>query len=165
VSDSAVLVTHRHVHCMYCDDIREEVNGKSSLIGWHSGPVAEVRSAPPLFIPRIAVMTHVLSPFEQPFKKMALELRWCGKVLQRLEPDDDQMAAMQAAAAQEARVLKAWRLNAAIIVQPFVVDQAGILRVHVFLDGEELIANGLEFRFVHPESNRSKVARMDAVAG
>jgi len=140
-------MTHRHVHCMYCDDIREEVGGKSSLIGWHSGPLVEVRAAPPLFMPRIAVMTHILSPLDLPFRKLSLELRWRGNVLQRVTPDDEQIANMQAAARHEASESKAWHLNAAVIVQPFVVDQNGTLRAHVFLDGEELVGNGLEFRF------------------
>jgi hypothetical protein len=42
---------------------------------------------------------------------------------------------------------RAFMVNLALTLVPFVADKPATLRAHVFLDGEEYAANGLRFAF------------------
>ena len=85
------LTEHRWVQVIWCDDIRQEVGNKPSLMGVYTGSL--VVPSLPTVIPRLAVWVSIYTPKTQPFK--ALKVRICNS-----EDDTTPVAEIQVDAEQ-----------------------------------------------------------------
>ncbi len=63
----------RYVHALYCDDIREEVGGKYSLIGMYGSDLV-VQGSGALSLPKLCVVARVVTPIEQPFQALQVQV-------------------------------------------------------------------------------------------
>ncbi|MBK6007625.1 hypothetical protein JJB11_16115 [Ramlibacter ginsenosidimutans] len=138
----------RTAFSLFCDDLRQEVGGKQTLVGVYSGAQVEINQAPPLILPRMCVVTHIFTPLTSPFKRLAIDARWNGAVLQRVEPEVNWLAEIQKMKGPPDA--KVWNVQAALVLQPFAVSEAGVLRMYVTMDNEEFESNGLNFHFNLP---------------
>ena len=66
------LTESRWVHVIWCDDIRQEVGNKSSLMGVYSNGL--VVPSLPTMLPRLAAWIHVHTPTAQPFETLNLRI-------------------------------------------------------------------------------------------
>ena len=66
------LIEHRWVHTLWCDDIRQEVGNKPSLMGVYNGEL--VMPTLPSVLPRLAAYITIGTPKDRPFKKLCIRL-------------------------------------------------------------------------------------------
>ena len=62
------------IHIVFCDDIRHEVRGTSSLIGVMSGDTVSFVSPGPLRMPRLVVVAFITWDAENPLSNCSLEV-------------------------------------------------------------------------------------------
>lgn len=79
-------ITQRFAHTIWCDDIRQEVGNKPSLMGVFAGGV--LLPSLPAVLPRLGVQTWVVSPVDQPIQLLELQIvRDDGVVLVEIKPE------------------------------------------------------------------------------
>lgn len=80
------MTSPRHVHVIWCDDIRQEIGNKPSFMGVYTGGL--VVQALPVVLPRLAIWSWVITPIEQPITKLRLiVVRDDGQQLAEIAPD------------------------------------------------------------------------------
>ncbi len=77
------MTHHRTVIAQFCDDVRQEIGNKFSLMGCY-GTDLYVPSFP-ITLPKLCVFVHVRTPREQPFRRLTLRLMRGAEVLSELE--------------------------------------------------------------------------------
>lgn len=63
----------RFVFCQYCDDVRQEVEGKTTLVGIYPGGM-QINQPLPAEIPSLVISCSVWTPKSKPFKKLAFRI-------------------------------------------------------------------------------------------
>ena len=117
----------RFVSVQFCDDIRQEIGNKFSLIGCY-GPLIQVHPLPAL-MPKLCASIKVYTPIERPF----------GKCVVRILRGDATVAELPFAneSASPHPVVEGARWQVAIamiLMAPFPVETACTLRVEVETD-------------------------------
>jgi hypothetical protein len=85
------MTSNRIVIAQFCDDVRQEIGNKFSLMGCY-GTDLYVPSFP-ITLPKLCAFVHVRTPREQPFERLALRLVRGDEVLSRLDADPDKLNA------------------------------------------------------------------------
>jgi hypothetical protein len=67
-----VALVERFIGLQFCDDVRQEIGGKFSLIGCYSGAI-QVHPMPSV-LPKLCVLVKVYTPIERPFEKLVIRL-------------------------------------------------------------------------------------------
>jgi hypothetical protein len=62
----------RFIGIQFCDDVRQEIGGKFSLIGCYSGAI-QVHPMPSV-LPKLCALVKVYTPIEKPFGKLVIRL-------------------------------------------------------------------------------------------
>ena len=65
-------MTARYVHTIWCDDIRQELGNKPSFMGVYTGGI--VIDALPIILPRLSVVSWIVTPKEAPFKRIGIRV-------------------------------------------------------------------------------------------
>lgn len=81
----------RHVETIFCDDIRQEIGGKLSLMGIYSG--ALFVPAFPATLPKLCLLVKVLTPVDDPLRTLKLRVLRDDEVLQEISLNEEQLAA------------------------------------------------------------------------
>lgn len=125
----------RFLTATYCDDIRQELGNKLSLMGCYQGEL--IVSRVPVALPKLCVYASVWTPKEQPFKSLIIRI---------VQGDDVELARIElpeaglAEAAQirdETATRKA--VSTAIAFAPFVIEKSTSLRVVANTEEGEII--------------------------
>jgi hypothetical protein len=81
----------RTAYSIFCDDIRQEINQKYSLIGCYGGEM--IFDALPAILPKLAVNVIVTSPLDRPFEKLIYRIILNGNrdepMVEFVVPDSD----------------------------------------------------------------------------
>jgi hypothetical protein len=83
------MAHNRTVITQFCDDVRQEIGNKFSLMGCY-GTDLYVPSFP-ITLPKLCVFVHVRTPREQPFGRLTLRLMRGGDVLSELEANPEKL--------------------------------------------------------------------------
>lgn len=86
----------RHVEAIYCDDIRNEIGNKLSLIGVY-GSDMYVRAFP-ITLARLCIVVKVVTPVELPFESLGLRVLKDDEILQEVTVGDEDLASAAASA-------------------------------------------------------------------
>ena len=62
----------RHLEVIYCDDIREEVGGKISLMGIYTGDM--IVSSMPLLLPKLCITVNAVTPIGDPLQTLCINI-------------------------------------------------------------------------------------------
>lgn len=79
------LTVTRHLSVIYADDLRQEIDGKLTIVGMYQAQM--LVPAFPITLPKLAVLMTAVTPAEQPFGKVTLQLLKDDEILQSLEMD------------------------------------------------------------------------------
>jgi hypothetical protein len=131
----------RYVFCLYSDDIRQEINGKISLIGVYQGGMS-VFGELPQDLPKLVVSTYINSPIQKPFKRVIVEIILNNRTLETIEMPKDVLNNMQESITQNEN-FELISVNMVVTLQPFKVNEGGRLNVRVNADNEILESNAL----------------------
>lgn len=144
MSDAAIAA---QLHCIFCDDVRHEADGRMSLMGWHS-PRMPMPSSGPLVLPKLCAVVEILRPGLEPIKKLRVSLRLNDSVIHQLEPTQNVLADMQGDTLRDAQMsgIKGLAFKFTLQLLFFRVEEPGILRAYAEIDDEpELESRGLAF--------------------
>ena len=125
------MTQSRTVIAQFCDDVRQEIGNKFSLMGCY-GTDLYVPSFP-ITLPKLCVFVHVRTPREQPFRRLTLRLMRGAEVLSELEANPDKLNAGDTP--EWARWLS---MTGILAVTPFHATAACRLRVVAETESEAL---------------------------
>lgn len=136
----------RNIFCLFADDIRQEVNGKVSLIGMYQGGMHIVGPLP-VALPKLVISAYINTPVNQPFQEVSVELMLNDQVLQNVTPPLQSIRDLQDSTPQysDSRMIS---MLMVFVLQPFNVTEEGRLYVKANLDGKVLEGNALRVRVV-----------------
>ncbi len=133
----------RSVSAIYCDDIRQEVGGKITVVGMYpQGSPVQFPAQGAVMLHKFCVIGHIRTPLDRPLKSLVCELRLDDEVLHHVELPPD--------ALNEREPTRPGRKGfAAQLVMEFgnmVISREGVLRFVAIVDGTEVYeCPGLEF--------------------
>lgn len=135
-----------YAHAIYCDDIRDEVGGKSTLVGVYHGSLL-VQSFP-VTLPKLCVMLQVVMPAELVPEGLKIKVMKDHEVLAEGEMLPPDFQAAIAAIPEEERGAepsqeKAWVVASNFIFSPMKLDGPGVISARVEAGDREIKANGL----------------------
>lgn len=80
------LINTRSVNCIYCDDVRHEVSGKTTVVGMYpDGVPVQLPLQGSLVLPKLCLIANLRTPIEQPFQSLRCELRLDDEVIHGLD--------------------------------------------------------------------------------
>lgn len=126
----------RSISGVFCDDIRDEVSGKKSLIGCY-GPVMEV-GAFPASLSKLCIHSIIQTPGDKPFREVKLVVLRDDDVL----AEGDIPIQMQVPGSTASML----RMDVEFVFSPVQIEKACTFRVRAFLDGQETRGLALEVR-------------------
>lgn len=85
------MTSNRIVIAQFCDDVRQEIGNKFSLMGCY-GTDLYVPSFP-IRLPKLCAFVHVRTPREQPFERLTLRLVRADEVLSELVANPEKLNA------------------------------------------------------------------------
>ena len=142
------MPTERYVFCEYCDDIRQEMFGKLSLIGVYQNTM-NIIGVLPIIVPKFFISAHIVTPKDKPFLNAKIDLKVNDTIIESITPSSETLMEGQNDALRNPDV-RLLSLRVVIALQPFEVTQSGRLRVQITADGEEFESNGLIIT-IHPD--------------
>lgn len=133
---------HRFAFTIFCDDIREEANGKQIFIGTYLDDMYV--SEFPRDLPSLALWIEAVTPSAQPFTKFIVRLYLDDKLL--IETLEDSFAANDEKLDLDMFPQAVQRVRAKLRVPPFEMTEEGLLRVRIETDQGILKAGLLRIR-------------------
>lgn len=141
-----VLMVERHIEAVFCDDIRQELHNKVSLIGVYAADMVVDRL--PAMLPRLCVWANIVTPIERPFEKLRLRLVQEERVL--LETDDiaGDGGQMNDVPPDAKRIVT----NAVFTLSPYQIDGDTWLQLVAETEEDELTSRKLRISQRKPDS-------------
>lgn len=135
----------RHVQSIFCDDIREEINGKISYIGVYSGTLL-VREFP-VTLPKLCVSLNLVTPADKPLKTCTIHVYKDDEVLQEITFDEEELRNASESIenfANKSKFPTVQVFKYFIIFSPIQFTGPCLLRIQIQTEDEELRAMGLK---------------------
>ena len=131
---------HRFVSTQFCDDVRQEVGNKISLMGCYGQSM--LISTFPVLLPKLCAQIKAYTPLERPFAQIVLRLLRGDQALVEMRVPPETLAIPSTMPIPpEAR----WHMIVGVLaMSPFHVEEPCTLRVEV--DTEEGTLSGGTFR-------------------
>jgi hypothetical protein len=85
------MTPNRTVIAQFCDDVRQEIGNKFSLMGCYGSDLFV--PAFPITLPKLCVFVHVRTPREHPFERLTLRLLRGREILSELVANPDKLNA------------------------------------------------------------------------
>lgn len=135
---------NRAVHTIFCDDIRQEVNGKVSYIGVYADALLASRF--PITLPKLCLALKVTTPAEGPFRSLKVRVLRDDEILADVEVGKAALALTRKGSsgmAKSRRGQLAQAVQANLVFSPLRLDGPCTLRVRVDTEEGELEGLGL----------------------
>lgn len=139
----------RIAHTLFCDEVRQEVNGKAIFIGVYSTEMFV--PALPLTLPTFSALVTVSSPVDMPLKRLIVRL-WYGDdvIAEAFLPEGELEAHFGAAPKTDDSFsgdsFQVFRSMVVINIAPFTLDKEGILKVRVETESEIIPAGAIAIK-------------------
>jgi len=143
----------------FCDDFRQEANGKFIIIGGYSG-IMTINSEAPATLPNFAIVFNVNIPLDFKFDKVKLEAVFESdeeeiKLLE-LELEHDEKNTNKELSSRlidtERKMLKIFH---PAIVSPFNIAQDCLISTRIYLDDKMFRTGSLEVKFEKPTDQKT----------
>jgi hypothetical protein len=139
----------RYLHVVFCDDVRQEVGNKMSLIGVYGADlfVNEL----PIVLPKLAIFITVATEESNPFASLSLAIYRGDERISEIVIGDQDLANTRQQAhdlpdAENATTLGPPRLithNAVVAIAPFPIEKPQILRIIATTESGEILGPAL----------------------
>ena len=133
----------RSAFALYCDDIREEINGKSSLMGVYEGNL--VVESLPVRLPKLCVVIFSRFSPDNPVKTFKVTVESNGEVIASI-PDTETDYNSHFNEDDFADNHSLINIKTNVIFSPFVINEDGTLQAKIFLDDELIDCEPLHIR-------------------
>ena len=132
----------RYVHATYCDDIRQEVGGKITLVGIYPGQC--LVPSLPCTLPKLCVVMNFSATRADPITTITAIGSFAGNEVFNMSLDPSQVSQIMAQSFEQRPDGKNMMLMLMGVIAPFNVPNAGKLTLSITANGEELFCEGLE---------------------
>lgn len=138
----------RYVHTLFCEDIRQEIGGRYSIMGILGH---ELTAPAPMILPKLCLSIAISSPTSNPFGKVAFRLLFDEEVLLNQTIENVEEAKEKNVSPDEennpTRILATLNL----MISPFKIEKNGTLRLRINLDdGDEIKGGALRIQ-INPD--------------
>lgn len=133
------------LQCIYCDDLRDEMGGKTTIVGWYGGESVPLPVDGLLSLPSLCVIGLLAMPMEPRFSSMKVELMQDDNVLQSASMPHHALSEMQEGSSQPDPSSCGRQIRVAVKLNNMQISDPCILRLRVVLDDEAIYGNGLRF--------------------
>ncbi|WP_449302458.1 DUF6941 family protein [Pseudoxanthomonas mexicana] len=123
----------RAIGGIFCDDIREEVNGKISLIGCYTGGMQVTEF--PATLPKLCVLVRLICSAHEPPKTIVFRVLRDDEELLKGELPEEAMPPLAPADADESAM---GMVHGQFILSPFELTGPCTVRVRAIVDGQEI---------------------------
>jgi len=140
------MMAQATVRVHYCDDVRQEIGGKYSLMGCYNAVMLlESADGGPCVLPKVCAAIEIFAPIAKQFNSMTIRARLNDEVLGELVLPPEQIAAIKDKGSSPYITEPLWHgFNAFMNFTPLVVPPSGgKLRVEAVIDEETVRGNGL----------------------
>jgi hypothetical protein len=131
----------RFAYSVFCDDIRNEVNGKISLMGIF-GSLMYLPDFPAV-LPKLCAVVTASTPIDRPFQSVSFKGVMDGNVVFDLALDSSQMEQMRQGLGlfEDPKRLEA---KAMVVLSPLHIAAPSKIKISIVADGEEIECTGLQ---------------------
>ncbi|TBW07883.1 hypothetical protein E0E52_10525 [Azotobacter chroococcum] len=130
----------RFAYSLFCDDVRHEINGKTSQIGIYQGSM--YLATFPAHLPKLCIIISAVTPIENPFSELIfkayMDVNLIFQFQLNKEQLDEAIASSPEAGDGTFRIVQTMG-----IVSPISFDQPCRIRLEVEADGETIECPGL----------------------
>jgi len=138
----------RSAHAIFCDDIRQEVNGKYTLTGVYGETL--LASGFPLVLPKLCLMLYTLTPLAWPLQRLQFQVFLGDKALAKAELPAAKLAEIAQNAARVESGMNSpspqLRIATPLTFNSLAVPAPCLLRVQLTTDSGELPVNALRLQ-------------------
>ena len=128
----------RFLTAQFCDDIRQEVGYKFSLMGCYSAEL--IIDDYPTALPKLCALVTARTPIERPFLKLLLRARLGDETVAELQVPDNMLSEQKKAAASSmSHGAKFITVSAMMVFSPLVIQEEADLRIEA--ESEEGMVN------------------------
>lgn len=130
----------RFATSIFCDDVRQEVNGKVSYMGVYHN--AMFCASFPAQLIKLCINISITTPISEPFKSLSFKGSYEGEPLFELPLTEEQIeeALAQAVRQPDARFRA---VQVMMVIAPMALNKPGQLKIEVEADGETVPCPGL----------------------
>lgn len=120
----------RFVTVQFCDDIRQEVGNKYSLVGCY-GP-SMLLSVMPVVLPKLCAFVRIYTPVNRPFAKLSIHVLRGDQLLTEMEIPQEALSSIRATEhlAGENFVI----VGSGLAIFPLAIEEPCMLRIEVETD-------------------------------
>lgn len=137
----------RFVYATYCDDVRLEINGKTSLIGVYADAMY-VHSFPASLM-KLCIVVNAVTAASNPFKGFKITAVYNDAPIAEMEVPAEQLQE-EIAKAPTAPIKN---VQAQMLFAPLLLDKPGVLKILFESEGETIESNPLQ-ALVAPEGSQ-----------
>jgi hypothetical protein len=135
---------------IFCDDIRNEIGNKLTLVGCYGADM--LLSQFPALLPKVGVHVRIYTPIKRPVQQLSLQLTFRGEVLGVLDLDPQQLKKLVPPADMPAD--RKWAVfTTVLIVSPLHIQEPGELRVEGRTEEGELSPARLKIDYMRSDYN------------
>ena len=131
----------RFVHAIFCDDIRQEIGNKVSLMGCYQGELFV--PFVPLMLPKLCVQVTIFTTVERPLKSLTVRLDQGANQLAVIDFSGDELARAIPPATEDTIRLAT---SVGMMLAPFTITEPGELRVMVITEEGEMLGPRLRLK-------------------
>jgi hypothetical protein len=133
---------NRFAYTIFCDDIRYEVNNKTSYIGIMGNLM--YLPAFPAVLPKLCVLITANTKHDQPFKSLQFKGTLGEAVLFDVALDAQQLEQMHEHAKNQIDDAKGLSAQGQFVLSPLHIPGPGNIKISVIADGVDLECNGMQ---------------------
>lgn len=140
----------RYAHAVFCDDIRQEMGGKITLVGIYQGQC--LVPAIPCSLAKLCVSITISAPRSSPPKAVQVKGTYAGAEVISMNLDQTQIDAIMSGSPNHRPDGKRMMLVLMGIMSPFMVKEPGRLALQVLADDDELPCDSLDINVAPPDT-------------
>lgn len=138
---------HPSLQCLYCDDIRNEADGKTTIVGWYGKEAITLPPTEALNFPIMCIVGLLALPLATKISTLKVQFMQDENIVQSIDVPAEPVEAIQATDKESSHLeINKFGIQIRIILKLGIqINQPCILRLRVLLDDDELNGNGLRF--------------------
>lgn len=141
---------NRGIHVIYCDDIREEFDGKRTFVGVYNAEL--IVNKTPSFIPKLVIHVETITPKDNPFQRLVFRIKRNNEII--VESDLTAQDLQRSVPVSPRRNTESIAISGKMffIFSPFEIDGPCTLSVEIETESE--ILNGARLHILDASSDR-----------
>lgn len=137
----------RHAHCIFCDDIRQEVGHKHTYVGVYNGELYLPMA--PIVLAKLCVSSFATAQASEPIKALSMRVEVDEQNIGQVDVPAEELTKLTAAATSRGTQndpVESYSVGVNTMYVPFGVHGPCTVKVTMIIDGVEHIAGKLRIK-------------------